>query len=119
MSIPVYEQSGLIDLTPKTEEFPQPISRIFGAVPKEFTKLCFPYLLNNFARENLIFILKKSIVKYIFNIDLFYYRVIGLKKYIKKNGDSRVPHRYIDEDSFKLGIWIGSRKTDYSKVNLP
>ena len=42
-----------------------------------------------------------------------------LKKYVDKNGHSLVHGKYVDEDGFKLGVWVSSRRKEYNKGKLP
>lgn len=34
----------------------------------------------------------------------------SLKRYKLQNGDFEVPYKYIDEDGFKLGVWVHSQR---------
>jgi superfamily II DNA or RNA helicase len=41
-----------------------------------------------------------------------------LKTYVEQNHNARVPARYIDDDGFRLGSWVQSRRYDYKKGKL-
>ncbi len=40
-----------------------------------------------------------------------------LRRYVEKNGTSRVPAKYIDEDGFKLGVWVGTQRQKKSHLS--
>ncbi|MDD2860820.1 MAG: Helicase associated domain protein [Acidiphilium sp.] len=41
-----------------------------------------------------------------------------LVEFAARNGNARVPKRYIEPDGFKLGKWVGSRRYEYSAGQL-
>ena len=42
-----------------------------------------------------------------------------LKAYKTEHGDCRVPRRFTTEDGFKLGSWVGGRRSQYKNEQLP
>jgi superfamily II DNA or RNA helicase len=41
-----------------------------------------------------------------------------LRRYVERHGSASVPNDYVDEDGFKLGLWIANRRKGYKQGHL-
>jgi hypothetical protein len=48
----------------------------------------------------------------------FSYGLGQLKKFVKREKHALVPHAYIDDDEFTLGIWVSNRRANYRNNNI-